>query len=97
MTYPALTTERWPWPTTVRSWAGVRCGASPRASSITGIEYDAKRPYLVPNAESTRADAFDRSGLWLQAEDDTYTETRGSAAQSCTGYLDATALTAVAV
>ncbi len=53
--------------------------------------------YLVPNAESTRADAFDRSGLWLQAEDDTYTETRGCAAQSCTGYLDATALTAVAV
>ncbi|KAG0911602.1 hypothetical protein G6F32_016755 [Rhizopus arrhizus] len=24
---------------------------------------------MVPNAESTQADAFDRSGLWLQAED----------------------------
>jgi hypothetical protein len=35
-----------------------------------GIDYDAKRLYLVPNAESTQADAFDRSGLWLQAEDD---------------------------
>jgi len=34
-----------------------------------GIDYDAKRLYLVPNAESTQADAFDRSGLWLQAED----------------------------
>ncbi|HEL2978359.1 TPA: aspartyl protease family protein [Stenotrophomonas maltophilia] len=34
-----------------------------------GIDYDAKRLYLVPNAESTEADAFDRSGLWLQAED----------------------------
>ncbi len=34
-----------------------------------GINYDAKRLYLVPNAESTQADAFDRSGLWLQAED----------------------------
>ncbi|HDS1146611.1 MULTISPECIES: aspartyl protease family protein [Stenotrophomonas] len=35
-----------------------------------GIDYDAKRLYLVPNAESTQADAFDRSGLWLQAEHD---------------------------
>ncbi len=34
-----------------------------------GIDYDAKRLYLVPNAESTQPDAFDRSGLWLQAED----------------------------
>ncbi|QII30819.1 PDZ domain-containing protein [Stenotrophomonas maltophilia] len=36
-----------------------------------GIDYDAKRLYLVPNAESTLPDAFDRSGLWLQAEEDT--------------------------
>lgn len=35
-----------------------------------GIDYDTKRLYLVPNAESTRPDAFDRSGLWLQAEED---------------------------
>ncbi|UXB15869.1 aspartyl protease family protein [Stenotrophomonas maltophilia] len=35
-----------------------------------GIDYDTKRLYLVPNAESTQADAFDRSGLWLQAEHD---------------------------
>ncbi len=76
---------------------GAILGGSALRCFSTGIEYDAKRPYLVPNAESTRADAFDRSGLWLHAEDDTYTETRGSAAQSCTGYLDATALTAVAV
>ncbi|HEL4110111.1 TPA: aspartyl protease family protein [Stenotrophomonas maltophilia] len=34
-----------------------------------GIDYDTKRLYLVPNAESTQSDAFDRSGLWLQAED----------------------------
>ncbi|MGE8221615.1 MAG: aspartyl protease family protein [Stenotrophomonas sp.] len=34
-----------------------------------GIDYDAKRLYLVPNAESKQPDAFDRSGLWLQAED----------------------------
>ncbi|MBA0430197.1 MULTISPECIES: aspartyl protease family protein [Stenotrophomonas] len=34
-----------------------------------GIDYDTKRLYLVPNAESTQTDAFDRSGLWLQAED----------------------------
>jgi hypothetical protein len=33
-----------------------------------GIDYGAKRLYLVPNTESTQADAFDRSGLWLQAE-----------------------------
>lgn len=33
-----------------------------------GIDYDAKRLYLVPNAESTQPDAFDRSGLWLQSE-----------------------------
>lgn len=34
-----------------------------------GIDYGAKRLYLVPNAESTLPDAFDRSGLWLQAEE----------------------------
>ncbi|MGY5943917.1 aspartyl protease family protein [Stenotrophomonas forensis] len=34
-----------------------------------GVDYNARRLYLVPNAESTQADAFDRSGLWLQAED----------------------------
>src|SRR5262249_61349736 len=34
-----------------------------------GIDYDARRLYLLPNAESMQADAFDRSGLWLQAED----------------------------
>lgn len=34
-----------------------------------GIDYNTKRLYLVPNAESTQSDAFDRSGLWLQAED----------------------------
>lgn len=33
-------------------------------------DYDTKRLHLVPNAESTQADAFDRSGLWLQAEHD---------------------------
>lgn len=35
-----------------------------------GIDYDAKRLYLVPNAESPQADGFDRGGLWLQAEQD---------------------------
>ena len=34
------------------------------------FDYAAKRMYLAPNADSRRADAFDRSGLWLLAATD---------------------------
>lgn len=34
------------------------------------LDYDAKRMYLVPNAENATREPFDRSGLWLQAAGD---------------------------
>ena len=34
------------------------------------FDYDARRMYLVPNAEFGKPDAFDRSGLWIMADGD---------------------------
>lgn len=35
-----------------------------------GLDYANKRMYLAPNADLGKADPFDRSGLWLQADGD---------------------------
>jgi membrane-associated protease RseP (regulator of RpoE activity) len=34
------------------------------------FDYDAKRMYLVPNAEAGKPDGFDRSGMWLFQDGD---------------------------
>jgi predicted aspartyl protease len=45
-------------------------GAGVLRRFTVAFDYDAKKMYLAPNADFARADPYDRSGMWLNADGD---------------------------